>query len=106
MTSNAFWTQGEVQVGRRSSDPAPVDLHWTQGVLVRPPVLEVRLRVGLIPQDDHVRLQLEVLNPSTSELLAMHSIPHRPLSELDDEMARMGVRLRDVFDQYLDRDPF
>ena len=106
MTTTSFWAQGEVQAGRRSSDPASLDLHWTQGVLMRPELLEVRLRVGLIPADDHIRLQLEVLNPSTKELYAMHSIPHRRIHELDHEMQRMGTRLQDSFDQYLDRDPF
>lgn len=106
MTNNGFWQQGEVQTGRVSARPnvAPVDHQQT--VLCPPEVLEIRVRLGLIPADHHARWQIEVIDPSTKELLAMYSRPHFTIHTMDEEMAGVGARLGALLQDYLDPDPF
>lgn len=106
MTINAFWQQGEVQAGRASARPFVVEPGWSQGAMVPPACLEVRLRLGFIPADHHGRWMIEVLDPATKELLAMYSTPHFAISQLEEEMAAVGVRLAVLVDSYLDPDPF
>lgn len=106
MTTNAFWQQGEIQAGRVSARPQALDDPYTQTVLVPPSVLEVRLRLGFIPSDHHGRWQLEVIDPGSSELLAMHSAHHFALSLLDEELAGVGRRLGLLLEQFLNPDPF
>lgn len=52
---------------------------WTQTMLLPPEAVEVRLRVGVVPERDHVQLQVEVVDPATKAVLAMWSRPHVPL---------------------------
>lgn len=106
MTSNAFWQQGEIQAGRSLARPHDGVTSWTQTLLYPPTVLEVRLRLGFIPQDGHARWQLEALDPQGNELLAMRSCPHFNLSDLHDEMATVGTALYDLLEPILNPDPF
>ena len=106
MTTNAFWQQGEVQVGRFSSDRCLSDDSWFQTCLSPPTVLEIRLRLGFIRADNHGRWQLEVLDPSGGELLALVSRPHFWLGGLEEELAEVGRRLGVILESYLDPDPF
>lgn len=39
-------------------------------------VVEITLRIGLIPQMNHLRWQVESSNPVTKELLSMFSVQH------------------------------
>lgn len=106
MTNNAFWQQGEIQAGRalpRHHFPGDA---WNQTALVPPDVLEVRLRLGFIPGDHHGRWQLEILDPRSGELLALHSRPHFPISTTEEALAEVGVRLGALLDGFLDPDPF
>lgn len=106
MTSNAFWQQGEIQAGRASSRPLPLEQDWAQTLLVPPDLLEVRLRLGFIIPDKHMRWQIEVTDPSTKELLALHSVPHRPLEDLEDTFAIVGARLWQIVEPLANPDPF
>lgn len=42
---------------------------------------EIRITIGVLPEDDHVQVQVEMLNPSGGELLALQSRWHAPLRE-------------------------
>jgi hypothetical protein len=79
---------------------------WYQTCLSPPSVLEVRLRLGFIRADNHGRWQLEVVDPSGGELLAMVSHPHFWLGSLDQELSEVGKRLGVLLESYLDPDPF
>lgn len=82
------------------------DAPYTQTVLCPPDVLEVRIRLGFIPGDHHGRWQLEVFDPRSHELLAMHSRPHFALSMLDEALGDLGNRLSVLLESYLNPDPF
>lgn len=106
MTYEAFWAQGEVQVGRVSARSLVDEPGYSQTVLSPPDVLEVRLRLGFIPADHHGRWQLEVTDPRSRELLAMYSRPHFPLSLCNEALADVGNRLAVLLESYLNPDPF
>jgi hypothetical protein len=106
LTKSAFWQQGEIQNGRVSARASDVEWSHHQTVLVPPPIMEVRLRLGFIPGDHHGRWQLEVIDPGSNELLALYSRPHFPLSALDEAMVEVGARLGVLLEDYLNPDPF
>jgi hypothetical protein len=54
---------------------------WYQEALVPPEVVEVRIRLGVIPTTDHAQVLVEVLNPVTGVLIAQWSAPHQRLRE-------------------------
>ena len=74
--------------------------------MIPPPVLEVRLRVGVIPSEDHLRWQCEAMDPHTRELLAMHSHPCGRLSTYPGELARALAVLTGMVEGTLDLEPF
>lgn len=49
---------------------------WYQQRLTPPEVLEVNIRVGLIPSQDHAQVLAEMKDPTTGVLLAQWSSPH------------------------------
>lgn len=106
MTSNGFWQQGEVQAGRVLARRQLPPESWTQVLAFPPDVLEIRLRLGFILPDNHGRWQIEALDPSTSELLALHSRPHFPLEELEEALGEVGARLGVLLDGLANPDPF
>lgn len=106
MTSSAFWTQGEIQAGRSLARFPHQPTRWQQTLIAPPDVIEVRFRLGLIPHDQHGRWQIEVLDPQGNELLALHSMPHFDLRNLEEEMAEVGARLGVLLDGVANPDPF
>ena len=75
-------------------------------MLVPPDVIEVRVRLGLIPHDRHGRWQIEVIDPQGNELLALHSCPHFDLVDVEGALAEVGTRIGVLLDSVLDPDPF
>lgn len=58
-----------------------------------PSAVEITLKVGLIPTEDHGQLMIECVDAPTGTLLALLSTPHFPLSALRRELGRS---LRDL----------
>lgn len=106
MTTNAFWQQGEVQAGRPLPRPLALPTSWEQTILYPPSVVEARLRVGVIASEDHLRWQLEVMDPQDRELLAMEAHPACRLSDLEQELPKMGHRLWTLLGSITNPDPF
>lgn len=106
MTTNAFWQQGEVQVGRVLPQPFAVDTEHAQVVLWPPRVLEARLRIGWVPEEDHLRWQVEIVDPSTQELLALHAAPSRRISEVGYVPTEPVRRLERLLPPILNPEPF
>lgn len=57
--------------------------NWYQQALTPPDVLEVHLRVGLIPSQDHLQVQAEMVDPVTGVQVAMWSRPHTTMRGID-----------------------
>lgn len=106
MTNRAFWTQGEVQAGRVLPRPQSVDLEHAQVVFWPPSVLEARLRVGWLPEEDHIRWQIELVDPTCSELLAMSSIPARRISEVGYWPTEIERTVERLLPPIINPDPF
>lgn len=106
MTNRAFWTQGEVQAGRVLARPFPAEQEWSQTVLYPPDVVEARLRVGLIAGEDHLRWQIEVVNPQDGELLAMRSRPACRASDGLEELSSAFRHLLALLEAVTNPDPF
>lgn len=51
---------------------------WEQLLLVEPVATELTLRVGIVPESEHLQFQLEMTDASSGELLALQSWPHVP----------------------------
>jgi hypothetical protein len=56
---------------------------WYQQALTPPDVLEVNIRIGVIPQEDHVQALVELKDPTTDILLGQWSYPHRTMRDLE-----------------------
>ena len=106
MTNSGFWQPGEVQSGRSSARTPVSGTSWRQTTLMPPPVLEMRLRVGLLPSEDHLRWQVEAMDPLTKELLAMHSNPAGRISTRQADLQRAWHVLAEMLNAALDLDPF
>lgn len=52
---------------------------WYQQALTPPEVLEARIRLGLIPERDHVQAMVELVDPTTGVQIAQWSCPHANL---------------------------
>lgn len=49
---------------------------WMQMALTPPEALQLTIKVGVIPETDHVQVQAELADPLTSVQIAMWSVPH------------------------------
>jgi hypothetical protein len=49
---------------------------WYQQALTPPQVLEVNIRIGVVPETDHAQILVEMKDPTTGILLAQRSEPH------------------------------
>ena len=49
---------------------------WYQQSLTPPEVIELRLRLGVIPERDHVQAMVELVDPMTGVQVAQWSAPH------------------------------
>lgn len=49
---------------------------WYQQTLTPPDVLELRLRLGVIPERNHAQAMVELVDPMTGVQVAQWSAPH------------------------------
>jgi hypothetical protein len=63
-----------------SEQERAVDREWYQQQLTQPDVLEVRIRLGIVPETDHAQVLVELFDPITGVLQAQASIPHERLA--------------------------
>ena len=61
--------------------------------MLPPEALEAVLRLGVVGPGDHAQVQIEVRDAATNELLALWADPHKPLADLDAQVARAAAEL-------------
>lgn len=49
---------------------------WYQQALTPPDVIELRLRIGVVPERNHAQAMVELVDPMTSVQIAQWSAPH------------------------------
>lgn len=69
---------------------------WEQLTMTQPEVVEITLRVGLVPREDHCQIMLEWRDPRTDKLLGCETRPHVGLGQMDDAIANAVDRLLSV----------
>ena len=77
---------------------------WYQQQLTPPNVLEVRLRIGIIPSQDHVQVLAEMKDPVTGVQVAMwltaHTTMHQLPRVLDAARAKIDEWLGDAAEPF------
>jgi hypothetical protein len=58
--------------------------NWYQQALTPPDVLELNIRIGVIPSEDHLQALVELKDPTTGVLLGQWSRPHATMREQGD----------------------
>lgn len=66
---------------------------WYQQSLTPPEVIEFRLRLGFIPDRDHLQVLVEALDPITGAQIGQASIPHARIAEFPDRLDWAVARL-------------
>lgn len=78
----------------------PVVNGWEQRTLFSPLVVELTLKVGIVAQQDHCQVQVEAQNCTDGELIAVWSIHHASVNDIDRVVALAVVKLRDHVDEF------
>lgn len=60
---------------------------WYQLMLTPPDVIELNIRVGVVPTQDHVQVQVELKDPVTGIQVGMWSQPHAGMASLRTRIA-------------------
>lgn len=66
---------------------------WVQLSIEPPPVIEISLKVGLVPSSEHAQIQLEARDATRGELIAMTSWPHVDMWTLEARLKDALVEL-------------
>lgn len=77
-----------------------MDSSWYQQTLTPPEVLEINVRVGLIPSQDHAQVLAEIKDPRTGILIGQWSHPHVGLSGLPEVLDTLPRRLVGWVDEH------
>lgn len=67
---------------------------WYQQALTPAEVLELNIRIGVIPSQDHVQVLVELKEPTTGVLVGQWSRPHATLREQADVIDWALVKAR------------
>jgi hypothetical protein len=82
---------------------APVNT-WHQLSMSAEEIIEITLKIGLMPLSDHCQFEVSAENPVTHDLLMLESRPHVKFEQLEAELARVFARAAEVVAYY--SDPF
>jgi len=64
----------------------PPSVQWVQLSIEPPPVIEISLKVGIVPSAEHAQIQIEAHDVTHGDLIAMTSWPHVDLWSLDTRL--------------------
>jgi len=70
-------------------------VEWTQPSLFPQDVLELVWRVGVVRSEEHVQVQLEVIDRGSGELVSLRSWPHLDARNVDKVLGLIDDYLRD-----------
>lgn len=68
---------------------------WYQQALTPPEVIQVTLRIGIIPDVDHAQVMVEAVNPVTSVQIAAWSSPHGSAANWQDMLEEAVTKARE-----------
>lgn len=67
---------------------------WYQQSLTPPEVIEVRARLGIVAETDHLQAIVEVFDPMTGVLIGQTSCPHAPIRQMGTVIEWMSSAIR------------
>jgi len=73
---------------------------WQQLGLFGPDVVQLTLRVGIVPSSDHCQFQVEAATAGGRDLIAMVSMPHRSLADAADGLSEAVAELAQLVHEY------
>lgn len=77
---------------------------WYQQALTPPEVLELRLKLGFVPERNHVQAMVELVDPVTSVQIAQWSAPHVEMDHwhllLDDAVQKARQYVGDAIEPF------
>lgn len=76
------------------SEPTDEVNTWDQLQLFPSAVYEATLKIGLVPESDHLQIQLSWQDPSTGALLALQSVMHVSAQDCSTVLDSFFNRLR------------
>lgn len=74
---------------------------WYQQSLTPPEVVEVRIRLGFVPETDHVQAQVDVFDPVTMAQVACWSHPHAHMSQWGALLEAASAKARQYVNETL-----
>lgn len=69
-------------------------MDWYQQALTPPEVLELNIRIGVIPAQDHIQVLVELKDPMTGVLTGQWSLPHTAMRGQADAIEWALVKAR------------
>ena len=75
---------------------------WMQQSLVPPPALEVRIRLGFVPERDHAQVMVEAFDPSTRVQVAAWSRHAFPIAEWPEHLQEAVERANQLIAEHVD----
>ena len=86
----------------KPTQPDSAPRWWAQLSLLDPDVFEITLRIGVVPEADHLQWQLDVRDPSSSALLGMVSSPAQSASRWQNAVTAIERELREKLGHRID----
>jgi hypothetical protein len=84
------------------TDQDPVVNGWAQLNMFPRDVYEITLRIGVMPQEDHCQLQLEVTEQPGDKLIGLYSRHHCPIDEIWAHTAVFSAKVVEEIERVLD----
>lgn len=72
---------------------------WTQLSFLRPQVIELTLKVGIQPGDDHAQFQLEGKDATSGSTILISSRMHTSLADAPNELRDWHRRMQNLVDE-------
>lgn len=79
---------------------------WVQTTVFPPEHVMATVRLAWIRETGHAQWQIEVQDPITNELFAMHSVPHRDARSASEALEVALQDLAALWVEVTDPDPF
>lgn len=76
-------------------------LEWTQLSLLPYEVVEIDLRIGVVPESDHLQWQITVRDPAAGALLGMLSSPAVSASQWRRQLAAITSALEQIYENHV-----
>lgn len=84
-----------------STNSSTPGLAWEQLSLLGPEVIELHLRIGVVPASDHLQWQLEVRDMTGGGLLGMLSSPHVSATRWPHQLGLMVDALKQTYENHV-----